>query len=65
MKNDHKFKKILAEWPTLKRLLKITFKNHEWMIFVSFLAIIISTLASVIGTLFLQKLFDNYITPYF
>lgn len=63
MKNDHKFKKILAEWPTLKRLLKMTFKNHEWMIFVSFLAIIISTLASVIGTLFLQKLFDNYITP--
>ncbi len=48
---------------TFKRLLALIFKRYKvHMIFV-FVCIIISVLASVQGTLFIQTLFDDYITP--
>ena len=48
---------------TFKRLLALIFKRYKvHMIFV-FICIIVSVLASVQGTLFIQTLFDDYITP--
>ncbi len=48
---------------TFKRLLGLIFKRYKvHMIFV-FLCIIVSVLASVQGTLFIQSLIDDYITP--
>lgn len=47
---------------TFKRLLALIFKRYKvHMIFV-FICIIVSVLASVQGTLFIQTLFDDYIT---
>ena len=48
---------------TFKRLLSLIFKRYKvHMIFV-FICIIVSVLASVQGTLFIQSLIDDYITP--
>ena len=48
---------------TFKRLMGLILKRYKvHMIFV-FLCIIISVLASVQGTLFIQTLFDDYISP--
>ncbi|WP_373368741.1 ABC transporter ATP-binding protein [Clostridium weizhouense] len=48
---------------TLKRLLSYVFKGYKFLFFIVLLTIIISSLANVVGTLFLRNLIDDYITP--
>jgi ATP-binding cassette subfamily B protein len=48
---------------TLKRLLAYVLKEYKFLFFIVMLTIIISTLANVIGTLFIKNLIDDYITP--
>ena len=48
---------------TLKRILSYVTKEYKFHVLVVFICIVISTLAGVAGSLFLQRLIDNYITP--
>ena len=48
---------------TLKRLFSYIKKNYKKPFIVVFICIIISSIVSVIGSLFLQTLIDDYITP--
>jgi ATP-binding cassette subfamily B protein len=48
---------------TLKRLLAYVFREYKFLFFIVFAMIIISSLANVIGTLFLRNLIDDYIVP--
>lgn len=48
---------------TLKRLLSYILKNYKKQFIFVFICIIISSIASVAGSLFLQTLIDDYITP--
>ncbi len=48
---------------TLKRLLSYVLKNYKKQFIFVFICIIISSIASVAGSLFLQTLIDDYITP--
>jgi ATP-binding cassette subfamily B multidrug efflux pump len=48
---------------TLKRLLAYVLKEYKFLFFIVLVTIIISSLANVIGTLFLRNLIDDYITP--
>ncbi len=47
----------------LKRLLVYILKEYKFLFFMVLVTIIISSLANVIGTLFLRNLIDDYITP--
>lgn len=49
---------------TLKRLLDYVFKKYKFLLFLVVIFIIISSIANVIGTLFIKNLIDEYITPY-
>ena len=49
--------------PTLKRLLKLIFTSHPVILLMAFVGIIVNAAAGVWGSLFLQRLFDDYITP--
>ena len=49
--------------PTLKRLLKLIFTSHPGILLMAFVGIIVNAAAEVWGSLFLQWLFDDYITP--
>jgi ATP-binding cassette subfamily B protein len=48
---------------TLKRLIIFIFKDYKFRFFIVILTIIISSLANVVGTLFIKQLIDTYITP--
>ena len=48
---------------TIKRLLKLIFKDYKIHYIIVILCIIISSITGVIGQLFLGRLIDNYITP--
>ena len=48
---------------TLKRLLSYVLKNYKKQFIFVFICIIISSIASVAGSLFLQTLIDDYISP--
>ena len=48
---------------TIKRLLKIFFKDYKFHYLIVLLCIIISSITGVIGQLFLGRLIDNYIKP--
>lgn len=48
---------------TMKRLLSYIMKEYKKHCVVVFICILISTMASVTGTLFLKNLIDDYITP--
>jgi ATP-binding cassette subfamily B protein len=48
---------------TLKRLLAYVFKEYKFLLSIVFVTIVISSLANVIGTLFLRNLIDDYIAP--
>lgn len=55
--------KVKNPMKVLKRLLKIIFKRYKvHMIFV-FICLIVSVFSNIQGTLFIQKLIDDYITP--
>lgn len=47
----------------LKRLLAYVFKEYKFLFLIVAVTIIISSLANVIGTLFLRNLIDDYIVP--
>ncbi|HEX9027452.1 MAG TPA: ABC transporter ATP-binding protein [Clostridium sp.] len=47
----------------LKRLLAYVFKEYKFLFMIVAITIIISSLANVIGTLFLRNLIDDYIVP--
>lgn len=62
--NENKRKKLdKNSLNTLKRLLFFIFREYKFRFFIVILTIIISSLANVIGTLFIRKLIDDYITP--
>ncbi|WP_406547977.1 ABC transporter ATP-binding protein [Clostridium ljungdahlii] len=48
---------------TLKRLLAYVIKEYKFLFLIVLVGITISSLANVIGTLFLRNLIDDYITP--
>lgn len=48
---------------TLKRLLKLVLTTSPWMFIISIISIILAAGSNVIGTLFIEKLINNYITP--
>lgn len=48
---------------TIKRLLKIMTKEHKMQLIIVFFMILISAFANVRGSLFLQVVIDDYITP--
>lgn len=48
---------------TLKRILSYVNKEYKFLIIVVFICIILGSLAGVAGSLFLQRLIDDYITP--
>lgn len=48
---------------TFKRLVSYVFKNYKVSLIAVFLCIIISVVANVQGTMFIQRLIDDYITP--
>ncbi|MDT8716872.1 ABC transporter ATP-binding protein [Clostridium sp. 19966] len=48
---------------TLKRLIAYVFGEYKFLFAIVFAAIIISSVAAVLGTLFLRNLIDDYITP--
>lgn len=48
---------------TLKRLLSYVVNHYKFLGLIVLIAIVISSLANVIGTLFLKQLIDDYITP--
>ena len=47
----------------LKRLMKLLMEKHALSIIIVLLCIVVSSLATVQGTLFIQSLIDDYITP--
>ncbi|MCD2255131.1 ABC transporter ATP-binding protein [Lactobacillus sp. CC-MHH1034] len=50
-------------WATLKRLLKLIFTGHPIPLIVAFISIIVAAISGVAGSLFLQRLVDDYILP--
>ncbi len=56
-------KKVENPMKVFKRLLGIIFKKHKLQIIVVFICIFISVFANVQGTLFIQRLIDDYIEP--
>lgn len=52
-----------SAWQILWRLLKYILQKSHFALFIAFFSVIVSAGASVIGTLFIQRLIDDYITP--
>lgn len=48
---------------TAKRLMGYIFKEHKLLFFIVLICILLSTLSTVAGSLFIQTLIDDYITP--
>ena len=61
MKNNHG--KMEIKKGTIKRLLSYIIKKNKSRLFIVFVCIIISALAGVLGSLFLQTLIDDNIVP--
>ena len=59
----HKRGTLKENLPTLKWLLKLIFTSHPVILLMAFIGIIVNAAAGVWGSLFLQWLFDDYITP--
>ncbi len=62
-KNMQPRPKVKNPMKTLKRLLGIIFKRYKLHLSIVVVCIIVSVLANVQGTMFIQKLIDDYITP--
>ena len=52
-----------VSFSTLKRLLKIVMQTYKKQTILVIICILISSVATVSGSLFLKVLIDNYITP--
>ena len=48
---------------TLKRLFGMVFKRYKWLLLIVLVCILLSALASVAGSMFMQTLIDDYISP--
>lgn len=48
---------------TLKRLMRYMFSGYKLQLFIVFILILLSAFANVRGSLFLQRVIDDYITP--
>ena len=48
---------------TLKRLLKTAFRYYKWRLILVFACIIVSSVGSLVSSLYMQMLVDNVITP--
>ena len=55
--------KVENSGQVLKRLFGIIFKKYRFQMIIVFVCILISVLANVQGSLFIQNLIDDYITP--
>lgn len=55
--------KVKKPGKVFKRLMSIIFKKYKFQLIIVFVCIIISVLSNVQGTLFIQRLIDDYITP--
>ncbi len=55
--------KVKNPMKLFKRLLAYVFKNYKFHCITVFICIVVNVLASVQGTMFLQTLIDDYITP--
>ena len=55
--------KIQVRKGTIKRILDYVTKKHKKQFIIVFICIIFSSIATVAGSLFLQTLIDDYITP--
>lgn len=62
-KNMQPRPKIKDPKKTLKRLLGIVFKKYKFQLILVLVLIVVSVLANVQGTLFIQQLIDDFITP--
>lgn len=51
------------DMPTVKRLLSYIFRNYKGRFVIVLVCILLSSLAGVAGSLFLETLIDDYITP--
>ncbi|GBG94284.1 multidrug ABC transporter ATP-binding and permease protein [Ligilactobacillus salitolerans] len=58
-----KDEKSAVDWPTLNRLLKMMFRQYGIRLSTAIFAIIVSCLATVLGSYFLQFLIDRYVLP--
>ena len=47
----------------LGRLLKLVLTTSPWMLVVSIITIILASASAVIGSLFIERLIDTYVTP--
>ena len=47
----------------LGRLLKLVLTTSPWMLVVSIITIILAAASAVIGSLFIERLIDTYVTP--
>ena len=47
----------------LGRLLKLIAKTSPWMLTVSMITIVLAAASNVIGSLFIERLINNYIMP--
>ena len=48
---------------TLKRLLKMTFKYYKWQLILVFVCIALSSVGSLVSSVYMQQLVDGVITP--
>ena len=60
---NHKKPKNTIQKGTMKRLLKYIAQGNKIKLGIIFICIIFSSVANVIGSLFLKRLIDDYITP--
>ena len=51
------------DFKTIKRLMKIITKKYKIQLIIVFILVILSSLANVSSSLFMERLVDNYITP--
>ncbi|HZJ88681.1 MAG TPA: ABC transporter ATP-binding protein, partial [Sphaerochaeta sp.] len=59
----HSGQKTKLDWKTFARLMKMILTDYKVQLVIVLIAIVISSLASVAGSVFLRILIDSYITP--
>lgn len=51
------------DFKTFKRLFGYIFKEHKFLFFIVIVCIVLSAISTVVGSMFIQTLIDDYITP--
>jgi len=60
--NNNKIKPQM-DFKVLSRVMKYITKNYKFKLFIVLISIVLSTVSSVAGNLYLQLLIDDYIVP--